>query len=355
MTSTTREAGAVKVHRPVVVLQSFREPRSTTNPYIVMLWQSLKTTPGVLVRTFSWRTALVGRYDVLHAHWPEILIQGRSGPARAVRELLMLLLLTRLWLFRVPVVRTQHNLNSHSSISKRQRSLLGLFDRLTVHWISLNSSTPVTPGQSVTLIPHGHYRDWFAKYPRDSSIPGRFAYFGLIRDYKGLDTLVCAFRDLPGPYSLRIAGNPASPEKAEDLVRLAGGDERITFDFRFLPEDALVRTAREGELVVLPYQEMLNSGSLLAALSLDRPVLVPRLDVNEILAEEVGRDWVLQYEGQISAAALSAGIAAAGRIPPDSVPDLEARNWDRCGPRHLEAYLVAAELVHGRRMSGAGR
>ena len=53
--------------RPIRVLQSFPAPRPTTNPYIVMLARSLAATPGLAVRTFTWRTALAGRYDSARA------------------------------------------------------------------------------------------------------------------------------------------------------------------------------------------------------------------------------------------------------------------------------------------------
>ncbi len=56
------------------VLQSFKEPGPYTNPYVVMLREALTATPGLEVLTFSWRTALLGRYDVFHVHWPETII-----------------------------------------------------------------------------------------------------------------------------------------------------------------------------------------------------------------------------------------------------------------------------------------
>lgn len=67
---------------PIVVLQSFRTPRPTTNPYIVMLGETLRTTPGVVLLNFSWRRALFGRFDVFHVHWPEILVTDCPPPAR---------------------------------------------------------------------------------------------------------------------------------------------------------------------------------------------------------------------------------------------------------------------------------
>ena len=62
-----------------------------------------------------------------------------------------------------------------------------------------------------------------------------------------------------------------------------------------------MREVSESELVVLPYHQMHNSGSVLAALSLDRSVLVPDSEFNRSLAEEVGPGWVVTYDGDLTA------------------------------------------------------
>ncbi len=98
-------------HRPLVVLQSFPAPRETTNPYIVMLAESLASHPGVELRAFTWRDALFSRYDVFHAHWPEVHVTGRTRLRTAVFQLLFAALLLRLRLLRTPLVRTLHNLH----------------------------------------------------------------------------------------------------------------------------------------------------------------------------------------------------------------------------------------------------
>ena len=101
-----------------VVLQSFPPPRSTTNPYVVMLADSLRALPTVEVRYFSWKTALLSRYDVFHAHWPEILASGRSPLRKLVRQALFVLLLLKLRITRTPAVRTLHNLHLPDGISR---------------------------------------------------------------------------------------------------------------------------------------------------------------------------------------------------------------------------------------------
>ncbi|WP_285036436.1 glycosyl transferase [Plantibacter sp. ME-Dv--P-095] len=326
----------------ITVQQSFPEPRPTTNPYIVMLRDHLATTPGVAVRTFSWRGAILGRYDVFHAHWPEILVSGSSAPKRAVRQLLTLVLLARLALTRTPIVRTLHNLHRPSGISRVEHGLLGLFERRTSFVIVLNEQTVPPAGVGAALIPHGHYRDWYARFPQRDAVSGRLSYFGLIRRYKGVDGLLRAFTALPGDeHSLRVAGRPSSDELAAELRGLAEDDDRIDLSLEFLSDAELVDVARQGELVVLPYREMHNSGGALAALSVDRPVLVPSNAVNERLSAEVGPGWVVQYEGELDAADLERALRVVSDTSRSSSPDLSARDWDLSGELHLAAYRSA--------------
>ena len=198
--------------RPLRVLQSFGRPRPTTNPYIAMLNDCLDQHPEVELLTFKWRRALTADVDVFHAHWPEILVGGHRPLKTAVRQVLFLIMLIRMRVRGTAIVRTQHNLELPQGISRRETALLKLFERWTTLRIRLNTHTEISE-QPFTTIVHGHYRNWFARYPRRERQPGHLAYFGLIRRYKAVDTLLAAFRQLPTdgePVSLYIGGNPST-------------------------------------------------------------------------------------------------------------------------------------------------
>jgi glycosyltransferase involved in cell wall biosynthesis len=320
------------------VQQSFPEPRSSTNPYIRMLLDELRDLPDIDVRTFSWSGALLGRYDVFHAHWPEILVTGHSPLKTVARQVLAFALLARLRLTRTPIVRTLHNLHRPSGISRVQNLFLALFERQTAGVILLNETTEAPEGTESTVIRHGHYRDWFSVYPAADAVEGRIGYFGLIRRYKGVDTLVRAFRGIPGDVTLRVAGKPSSDELRDSLVAYAGDDERIDFTFAFLSEAELVTVASSSELIVLPYREMHNSGGALAALSLDRPVLVPANEVNDLLSREVGDGWVYTYTGELTSEDLERTLASVRGAGRTDRPRLAAREWLHGAELHVQFY-----------------
>jgi len=327
---------------PVTVLESFPVPRPTTNPYITMLGRSLESTAGVTLVTFSWRAALLGRYDVFHVHWPEILVSGRDPLRRAIRRAQFAAFLARLWFTRTPVVRTVHNLGQHEDASRIDAWLLRRLERLTTVRIAINDSTPMPAGATSAVIPHGHYRDWYGTSSPLSVTPGAIAFFGLIRPYKGVAALIAAVLDIPAEsaITLHVAGRASPPQLGDELVALAGEDSRIFVSLDFLSDDDLVEHVERSELVVLPYLEMLNSGGALTALSLDRPILVPANAVTDALAEEVGAAWVQRFDGPLSAEHILHALAAV-RVAGRGSPDLSRRQWDLAGRQHLEAFRLA--------------
>jgi beta-1,4-mannosyltransferase len=329
---------------PIVVLQSFRTPRPTTNPYIVMLGETLRTTPGVVLLNFSWRRALFGRFDVFHVHWPEILVNGSSPLKRLARQMLTFGIVLRMRLSRIPIVRTVHNLGLPEGISRREVLLLRLIDRWTTLRIRLNTATDLPADCPAATILHGDYRTWFAAHPASEPVPGQFGYVGLIRRYKGVERLIEAFAGTSSVLqglTLRIGGKPSSPELVDAVTRGAAADSRIALDLHFLTDDELVGIVTSSELVVLPYRFMHNSGGALAALSLGRPILLPDNEVNRRLSEEVGPGWVHLFDGELTASDLIDAITEVRRTTGRPAPRLVARSWDDTGRAHREAYRAA--------------
>ena len=121
--------------------------------------------------------------------------------------------------------------------------------------------------------------------------------------------------------------------------RLSGLDVTL----RYVSDNEFVEVVTSSELVVLPYRFMHNSGTALAALSLERPVLVPDNDVNRALSEEVGPGWVHRFTGELASGALLDAVQAVRAEPPATAPDLGARDWHDVGAAHARAYRLAMD------------
>src|SRR5690349_6449419 len=91
------------------VLESVRVDQAKVNPYIPLLFQSLE--PHLVVISFSWKRALLGRYDIIHVHWPEGLYVGRSRLEDLLKKLFSVLMFMRIFVFRTRVVQTLYNLS----------------------------------------------------------------------------------------------------------------------------------------------------------------------------------------------------------------------------------------------------
>ena len=119
------------------------------------------------------------------------------------------------------------------------------------------------------VLPHPIYTHFGAKLPREEAerrlnIPaGRrtLLFFGLIREYKGLDILLQAFDLLDDRYQLVVAGEPyGSFDKYQKLID--GG--RAPTDVHVFPDyirDAEVKNYfSAADLTVLPYRSATQSG-----------------------------------------------------------------------------------------------
>jgi beta-1,4-mannosyltransferase len=102
-------------------------------------------------------------------------------------------------------------------------------------------------------------------------------------------------------------------------------DPRVLRIPGYLNDAELARVIRAADHVVLPYRRVLNSGSAMLALTLGRPVLLPRTPTFEALAEHVGPGWVALFDGTPDAARLS----ALGEEERPAPVDLSWCSWER--------------------------
>lgn len=327
---------------PLVVMHTTADKKDKGNPYTLMLLASMPAE--IRAVDFDWARGIAGRLDVIHLHWPELLLRDPNPLRRGAKKILFTLMFLRLMITATPIVQTVHNTSPHEDGTRYERRLLGTLTRRTRAWIVLNP-TPVDvgPGRVVEIL-HGHYRDWFAGSVKPDTQPGRYLFFGLIRPYKQVVNLIDAYVELNDPAtSLRIVGacsDPAVPTRVAAIDEPRSG---ISVDFSFVTDDQLADELGRAELVVLPYKEFYNSGAALLALSLGRPVLTPRSEASMALQAEFGSEWVLLFDGDLCGAHLKDALALRRSQPPsEPLPDLSRREWSGIGAAHAELYLSIA-------------
>jgi glycosyltransferase involved in cell wall biosynthesis len=122
-----------------------------------------------------------------------------------------------------------------------------------------------------------------------------FLFAGQIRPYKGVLELVEAFKSLDPEVKkhclLVVAGKASDASYLKRIEEAMRGGEEILFFHRFLEEEELLAFVAACDVGVLPYRDVLNSGSALLFSSLGIPVVGPKIgalpEVVEALQEGV--------------------------------------------------------------------
>lgn len=298
--------------------------------------------PEFEMRFFTWRYALLGRYEIFHLHWPEQLLSRTTGLTGRIRRMRAKALVARLQRRRTPVIYTLHNHRPHDAIPSPEEqaftTALADLTRLEIHLVP-------EPGHSSLAatvdIPHGSYREPFSRYSREAAVPGRILFFGIMKEYKGIERLVSEFGAIDDPsLGLRIVGEPRNGPTVSAIDAAAQSHDRINTRYGFISDEQLVLEVTAASLVVLPYTELHSSGAALAALSLDRPVLLPASPTSYALRDEAGKEWVHIFAPPLTAADLQRATASP---PPSGSPNLEGRRWDVVKAAHTKAYRATLD------------
>ncbi len=99
-------------------------------------------------------------------------------------------------------------------------------------------------------------------------------FFGIIRDYKGLDLLIDAMTQLDDSYELIIAGEVyGSFDKYEQQIRRHGLEKRIHNFIEYIPDERVPLYFSAADVCVLPYRSATQSGIISIAKNFEVPVI----------------------------------------------------------------------------------
>ncbi|MDR1341707.1 MAG: glycosyltransferase [Prevotellaceae bacterium] len=149
-------------------------------------------------------------------------------------------------------------------------------------------------------------------------------FFGLIRDYKGLDLLIEAFGALPPGYQLLIAGEPyGSFEKYRAQIAALPNAQDVHTEARYISDAEVPLFFSAADACVLPYRSATQSGITSIAYHFNLPMIATDVGgLKEIIADnETGiivaqpnageiREGVKRFFGQGNAERYAANIGA---------------------------------------------
>ena len=274
---------------------------SDDNPYIRLLAESLRPlgfhVVGVPVRRLFVLSLFRRGADVVHFHWLSPFYVGGSRGRMMVKSGLFLAQILALKALGVGLVWTVHNLAPHESedpLVERwlQRAFARLVNVLIIHGESVEAAVRtefrLKPHARVVVIRHGHYATAYpadgvagkqeARVRLDLPLDGTILLaLGRIRAYKGLVDLVATLRFLRPTGTRLVVAGEADPPEMLDALRLAIDDDVGLVELRpsLVPPTLVEIYMRAADLVVLPYQRVFTSGSLMLASTFAVPCVVP--------------------------------------------------------------------------------
>jgi glycosyltransferase involved in cell wall biosynthesis len=218
----------------------------------------------------------------------------------------------------------------------------------------LRTDLDLDPGR-IRVIPHGAF-DYLTRLPDEAPLPPELEgaegpvilFFGLLRPYKGLDTLLRAFRSVEGA-ELWVVGNPRMD--VGPLRRLAEeAPGRVRFLTRFVDDAEIPAIFRRADVVVLPYRHAEHSGVLYTGLAFGKPMVLSAVGGFPELGEQGAARVVPPEDPDALAAALAAlaaDEAARSELAAAAAAAAAGRySWDAVATRTLDLY---AELLESRR------
>lgn len=254
--------------------------------------------------------------DILHIHWPDQIFWGGTGTLRAAYRIgSTLRALRRLRSRGTRIVWMVHNLQPHD-LSGPRRWLWRWFSagvgRLADGFMTLSPATvPIVRSSFAGLRGKPAAFAWHPAYPRLRVLPDRSAtraalgvgknetltaFLGLIRPYKGVGELITAFRLKAANHArLLVAGHCEDSAAREMLETTCAGDPRVILAIGRLSDEDFAGYLLAADRIALPYRQYLHSGSIIHALSYERPVLTPAAPFAEALAERLGHTWLRTY------------------------------------------------------------
>jgi glycosyltransferase involved in cell wall biosynthesis len=143
--------------------------------------------------------------------------------------------------------------------------------------------------ENLHVIPHGNYIDAYpntiskSEARQQLNIPDNaftYVFSGNARPYKGIDRLIQAFNTLTDPdaHLLLMMRSSVFPEYTQELLNIAADNPNIhAFTSSFFTPEEMQTYLNAADVAVLPFVDVLTSGSAILALSFGKPLVLPNI------------------------------------------------------------------------------
>lgn len=298
--------------------------------------------------------------NVLHVHWTHPFLIGDNRVKSINKSIRFMAELLILKILGVKVVWTVHNLLAHERKHQKielffHKLFAKLCNRIMVHCRHARKAVLQTYNlpdhfkAKIFVIPHGNYINSYENIESRGQARLKlglgdrefvFLYFGVIRPYKGLTQLVDAFRKLQSPQvRLLIVGKPLDGAIGAELLHYCRSDSRIQAFLKFVPDKDIQTYMNAADVVVLPFQDILTSGSALLAMSFRKPIITPHIGcLSELLDSEGSFLYDPSEEEELLRAMQQALNASLDKMGLHNYDKAKHFTWDEIAQKLYELY-----------------
>lgn len=293
-------------------------------------------------------------FEIIHIHWLEFSTTLSVPFSRFMSYYYTIICLYTLNLLRFKVVWTVHDIIPHEQQTKNDIRIARILSRIASVKIA-HSSSVINEMHEYQLdtnetfvVPIGNY---LGVYP--DSITTKQArkklgiktneftilFFGLIKEYKGVDDLIEAYSKINSKrVRLIIAGNCREPLLNNQILNLK---KSVKFDFYegFIPDEEVATYFKACDIVCLPFKEITTSSSAQLAFSFGKPIISPRMGALIDLPDEVG----FLYDSSKENALLDNLIKATSSIELDNMSEAanqyaKSLSWNKIAEKTYKVY-----------------
>lgn len=245
----------------------------------------------------------------------------------------------------VPVTMVVHNAFDHEEAAWKNRLMrfqLGQADRITVHNRSVAEDVSRHGLRApVAICPHPLYDDFpdpKCNLPRRAQL--ELLFFGLVRPYKGLDTLLRALELVElDDIRLTVAGEFWSGQ-AETRRQISDArlDSKVDLIPRYVSDEEAAELFARADVVVAPYRTASGSGVVALAHHYSRPVIASDIPAMREAIVEGKTGWLFPTGDPAALASLLSEVISTERIE-SMKGSLSALRSSLSWPRFVDAIL----------------
>jgi len=327
------------------------------NPYATLLYKGLRENCGLNIKEFSIKRLVLGRWNIVHIHWPDGFWPRHPLWKSTCFALVLLVGIAIARIRGAKLIWTTHNAAAHEQRNEWGRKIyMRLFTTLCDGTISLSQENRKAihkmygrlSAKPSLVTTHGLYDNHYPRHkisseqakdklrlPPDKHI---VLALGNLRRYKGYSQLIEAFMALPEPLSsdwvLLIAGKSTADAYAEELMTLSKHATNIIIQDAFVPDEDIGLYMNAANVMIFPYRNMQNSGAANLAITFGRTVLAPDINSFKDMARDFP-DMVHLFSGEMHNHVLQRGLESLqtqiGAVAPNWQEIRQGITADTCG------------------------